>query len=117
MQKEPTFKIEAQSFFDAALAIQAGVLNGYVIDSQDVKCFPQQFGHFFFLTMVLPEPEPVVAEPVVEPAVAEAEPVVAEPAVQPTRKSRKAKVEEEPAVVAAEPAVETKVEPEAPAAE
>lgn len=50
--KEPTFKIEAQSFFDAALAIEAGVKQGYKIETDDLAFFPQQFGHYYFLTMV-----------------------------------------------------------------
>lgn len=94
MNKEPTFKIEAQSFFDAAVAIQAGLLNGYVIDVNDPRCYPQQFGHYFFLTMVLPEPEPV-AVPVVESmVVTSAEEAVA--TVEKVKRTRKAKEEDTP---------------------
>jgi hypothetical protein len=117
--KEPTFRIEAQSFFDAVLKVQEGVLAGYRIEAEDVNCYPQQFGHYYFMTMLLDE---TASEPVVETAVE---------TTSKTTRGRKAKTEEsvvaeskeesavaetvvEPVVEAAsEPAVESTEEPKA----
>lgn len=93
--KEPTFKIEAQSFFDAALAIEAGVKQGYKIETDDLALFPQQFGHYYFLTMVA-EKDTKVEDNSAEPEVAVVAPEEAAKAV--TRK-RKPKAEEPDPVV------------------
>lgn len=107
--KEPTFKIEAQSFFDAALAIEAGVKQGYKIETDDLAFFPQQFGHYYFLTMVsaedtkvednsttVAEKDTAVEDNSAEPEVAAVAPEEAAKAV--TRK-RKPKAEEPDPVV------------------
>ena len=85
--KEPTFKIEAQSFFDAALAIEAGVKQGYKIETDDLAFFPQQFGHYYFLTMV----EDNSVETTVETSTEEA--------AKATTRKRKPKAEEPDPVV------------------
>lgn len=92
--KEPTFKIEAQSFFDAALAIEAGVKQGYKIETDDLAFFPQQFGHYYFLTMVSAE-DTKVEDNSVETTVETS----TEEAAKATTRKRKPKAEEPDPVV------------------
>lgn len=99
--KEPTFKIEAQSFFDAALAIEAGVKQGYKIETDDLAFFPQQFGHYYFLTMVSAE-DTKVEDKSAEPEVAVVAPEEAAKAVTRKRKPKAEEPEPDPVVLPAD---------------
>lgn len=110
--KEPTFNIEAQSFFDAALKIQEGVLAGYRIEAEDVTCFPQQFGHFFFMKM-LPAADSAATE-VIETV--ETTIVASEEMAKAIARKRKPKADTETEATS-EPVVQPAVEPTVETAE